>query len=590
MNFTDQIALIEAAAGDSRKLALTVLDLILASQQPELLRVIEAAAVLRWFDEVHLAAVLDDDLRPEVSTWFVALTRLAAVEALPARKAWNIHETTRLALRNRIFANDPQRFTSLAARAMNAYIGPRFSERIERAYHSVAVDPAAYSGEIRAVEYDARAKPEQSLALAQALGEYVDHDAWPASTRGWSVLFAAKSYRPYRTLTKTLQDCYSSLRSFEQSGLGEGIACALFELGESLVTRGQSGDAEQALGYFERALQIREDLLVADPQSAQAGRDVSVSLNKLGDFLAQRSQSGDAEQALGYFERGLQIGEGLLMANPQSAQAGRDVSVSLNKLGDFLAQRGQSGDAEQTLRYFERALKIREDLLVADPQSAQAGRDVSVCLNKLGDFLAQRGQSGDAVQALGYFERALRIREVLLVANPQSAQAGRDVSVCLNKLGDFLAQRGQSGDAVQALGYFERNLKISERLLMVNPQLAQSGRDVWVSLNKLGDLLAQRGQSGDAEQALGYFERGLQISERLLMANPQSAQAARDVLVSHQLMSHFHQRHGKAEDEITHKVQSLAILDAFALAGRPMNPQMRQLHDHLKASFSKPGA
>ncbi len=590
MNFTDQIALIEAAAGDSRKLALTVLDLILASQQPELLRVIEAAAVLRWFDEVHLAAVLDDDLRPEVSTWFVALTRLAAVEALPARKAWNIHETTRLALRNRIFANDPQRFTSLAARAMNAYIGPRFSERIERAYHSVAVDPAAYSGEIRAVEYDARAKPEQSLALAQALGEYVDHDAWPASTRGWSVLFAAKSYRPYRTLTKTLQDCYSSLRSFEQSGLGEGIACALFELGESLVTRGQSGDAEQALGYFERALQIREDLLVADPQSAQAGRDVSVCLDMLGDFLTKRGQSGDAEQALGYFERALKIREDLLVADPRSAQTGRDVSVSLNTLGDFLAQRGQSGDAEQTLRYFERALKIREDLLVADPQSAQAGRDVSVCLNKLGDFLAQRGQSGDAVQALGYFERALRIREVLLVANPQSAQAGRDVSVCLNKLGDFLAQRGQSGDAVQALGYFERNLKISERLLMVNPQLAQSGRDVWVSLNKLGDLLAQRGQSGDAEQALGYFERGLQISERLLMANPQSAQAARDVLVSHQLMSHFHQRHGKAEDEITHKVQSLAILDAFALAGRPMNPQMRQLHDHLKASFSKPGA
>ncbi len=34
MNFTDQIALIEAAAGDSRKLALTVLDLILASRQP----------------------------------------------------------------------------------------------------------------------------------------------------------------------------------------------------------------------------------------------------------------------------------------------------------------------------------------------------------------------------------------------------------------------------------------------------------------------------------------------------------------------------------------------------------------------------
>ena len=70
---------------------------------------------------------------------------------------------------------------------------------------------------------------------------------------------------------------------------------------------------------------------------------MSVSLKKLGDFLANRGQQGDAEKALAHYERGLELSERLLRDNPQSAQAARDVSVSLERLGDFLASRGQAG-------------------------------------------------------------------------------------------------------------------------------------------------------------------------------------------------------------------------------------------------------
>ncbi|MCA9032276.1 MAG: hypothetical protein KDA66_15775, partial [Planctomycetaceae bacterium] len=54
--------------------------------------------------------------------------------------------------------------------------------------------------------------------------------------------------------------------------------------------------------------------------------------------------------------------ERLLAASPDSAQAARDVSVSLNKLGDFLSTRGGPGDAEQTLEYYTRSLEVRERL------------------------------------------------------------------------------------------------------------------------------------------------------------------------------------------------------------------------------------
>ena len=70
------------------------------------------------------------------------------------------------------------------------------------------------------------------------------------------------------------------------------------------------------------------DLTAIDTQ-----RDLSVSLNKLGDFLASRGQPGDAEKALGHYERSLEVSEGLLRDNPQSGQAARDVSSVATSLG-----------------------------------------------------------------------------------------------------------------------------------------------------------------------------------------------------------------------------------------------------------------
>ena len=97
MNFAEQIARIQSAASDPRKLALAVLDIVLASQPPDLRRALEAAAVLRWFDEPSLAAVLDEDLRDNVALWLDRLRTLPAVEPAPGRNAWNVHETTRRA-------------------------------------------------------------------------------------------------------------------------------------------------------------------------------------------------------------------------------------------------------------------------------------------------------------------------------------------------------------------------------------------------------------------------------------------------------------------------------------------------------------
>jgi tetratricopeptide (TPR) repeat protein len=166
--------------------------------------------------------------------------------------------------------------------------------------------------------------------------------------------------------------------------------------------------------------------------------------------------------------------------------------------------------------------------------------------------------------------------------NPGSAQAARDVSVSLNKLADFLAQRGQPGDAERALAYFQRDLEISEQLLRDNPGSAQAARDVSVSLNKLADFLAQRGQPGDAERALAHYQRCQDVLEQLLRDNPGSAATIRDVVVSHYKLAGFGMQHGNQELAVRHLNGCFRVLHAAVTAGMTFDPPIMGLYQQLQ--------
>ncbi|MEI6341715.1 MAG: hypothetical protein WCR07_07145, partial [Verrucomicrobiota bacterium] len=100
------------------------------------------------------------------------------------------------------------------------------------------------------------------------------------------------------------------------------------------------------------------------------------------------------------------------------------------------------GHQDEALDSFHRAVALHDELLRANPADARTASAMCCTLDDLAEAMVMRGQAGDATKVLGYYERSLEVREDLLAANPHSAQAARDVSVSLNKLADFLASRG----------------------------------------------------------------------------------------------------------------------------------------------------
>ncbi len=223
----------------------------------------------------------------------------------------------------------------------------------------------------------------------------------------------------------------------------------------------------------------------------------------------------------------------------------------------------------------ENALHLRKD----HPNS----RELAITCGVAGQAELQVGLLQRAEVLIEAFAETLRARHE---ADPDDEEAARLHSAALNKLGDFLSNRGLPGDAERALSCYERSLEVREGLLASNPASGQAARDVSVSLDRLGDFLSNRGLPGDADRALACYERGLEVRERLLAANPASGQAARDVSVSHFKFFDFHRQRGDERAAMASLAACFGILEDFARRGRPMDAQMRGLHAQLRPIFA----
>ena len=298
-------------------------------------------------------------------------------------------------------------------------------------------------------------------------------------------------------------------------------------------------------GNLARSSEVATNGLAIAPRSDSrtiAGLQMEIAEN----LVAQ----GDLAGALVHFEAIQQIFTGLAADDPTNPERRRDVSVSLNNVGDVLVAQG---DLSAALERFEASLAIAEDLSRDDPGNADWRRDVSVSLDNVGDVLVARG---DLSGGLERFEASLAIAEGLSRDDPGNADWRRDVLASLIKVGDVLVAQG---DLSRAQERFQASLAIAEGLSRDDPGNAGWRRDLSVSLERVGDVLVAR---GDLSGALERFEVSLSIRQDLSRDDPGNAGWRRDVAVSHAriaLLDHEPRHHWR---------QAAAILEALAAEGR----------------------
>jgi hypothetical protein len=193
----DFLASLTNAKRDPDALSVLAAEFALAAhpkgEQQSLRDSLDAAAVLRWFDEGLLVRILDISDKE-------ARKRFQELDALPFVERYhrgedddlrNVHESTRLGWRKQLAHEQPQRFACLSARAAGCFDSDvSLVGRIEWIYHLLCGDRERGATELELLNGNrpSWARPEALYALSAALKELEHTRLLQGRARVWGLL------------------------------------------------------------------------------------------------------------------------------------------------------------------------------------------------------------------------------------------------------------------------------------------------------------------------------------------------------------------------------------------------------------------
>jgi|GEM_PF-5458200 len=326
------------------------------------------------------------------------------------------------------------------------------------------------------------------------------------------------------------------------------VGMSLVSMADLTESRGLPGDHEKSFALHQQSVKLREDFLKEYPESLEVARDTVFGLNKLADFFFRRRQAEAIDQALLCYQRDLQICEDIYKRRPDLHGAARDVAFSASKLADFYSRRGEPGDEARSIQNFRRARDVCEESFNRYPDSLLSARDLSLAQYKLATALQKVGDEEDRQEALSLLARMLELRESIYNQKPQHPRAVADLVMALRVVGNALLQRAAQGDEERALKFFTRALDLQERLLAANPNSVEAARDVAVSLERVADLTIKLRGESVLDEVIAHHERGLAIRQRIARVDANTLRAASEFSLSVIKLASGLKMRGRPED------------------------------------------
>ena len=251
-------------------------------------------------------------------------------------------------------------------------------------------------------------------------------------------------------------------------------------------------------------------------------RELAAAYERVGDVRGEiySASLGDMTGALDSYQKALRLRETLVAADPRDVNNQRDLAESYTKIGSQLQD---TAEAARGLEYLRKACALYRQLANGEPDNSEVFDYLARAHNELGVALQQWG---DTAGALENHNAALRIRKDLLAHQPGSELHRRHLAVTYWDIGQVLLLRGDFKAAVEAN---RKATELSAALLAENPTSTRDRRRLAISYQTDGDC---RALAGDIAGALDSYRKKLQLDERSLADDPVNAQARGDIAYS----------------------------------------------------------
>ncbi|HEV3416720.1 MAG TPA: protein kinase, partial [Pirellulales bacterium] len=253
----------------------------------------------------------------------------------------------------------------------------------------------------------------------------------------------------------------------------------------------QTVKLDDARRWFQRARDLRKQLVDANPADAQLRRKMANSDNNLAVVDGRLGNLIQAKQeyALANDDR-----QKLVTEHPEEAQFARDLALGHYNLGVLLT--GDPKEQPAALDSLHQAAESFEKLAQKDPRNIEFHRELAVADRVAGDVEAMMQNSA---AAMADYDKARNVAEPLARGNPLVSQLQADVAAIYMQVGKF---KLQSSDWNEALNQFNRSRGILEQLAADDPSVTLYRADLAICLEKIAAVQKTTGRVADAQDAL----------------------------------------------------------------------------------------
>ena len=331
---------------------------------------------------------------------------------------------------------------------------------------------------------------------------------------------------------------------------------------------GSLGDIAGALESYTKALRIREALVAANPNDAQARRDLASSHQEIGYRLLD---TGEASTGEDHLQKALTLYLDLTREQPANDDLQMELSHTRNRLGAAMMLRHDfAGELEQ----HRAALAICEKLVTSNPQDPRYRGELWSSQDKIGYALWLQNDLGGAVEANS---KARALAEALLAEDPLNADYRRRLVVNYQHGGDFRAGSDKRG----ALECFQKGAALDEELLVADPGNALTRKDLAYTHKRIADFLVEL---EDNAKALPHFSKALEDYEKVVSDAPADLISQFLVVTCHAGVARMQARLGEVDPALEECRKAIALLRTIT-GGKTKHLGRAQAHEYLGYAY-----
>lgn len=283
----------------------------------------------------------------------------------------------------------------------------------------------------------------------------------------------------------------------------EALARAYYELGS---LNSKLGKKETALEAHNKALTLRQELAGGKRATPTLKADVGRSLLEIGDIERELRYNEQAGASLLAGRRAL---EKVVSEGQGFPEAKADVARGFEYLARFLED--LAGQADRAMQAQTDALKLREQVQRARPDSKSARAELAGCELALARLLVKFGKHDTALVAA---EKSIKAHEELLQEDRTSLEHKSALGKSAYLAGIALFHLGRMEESLAAQG---KALEIREQIVRINPNVEAFQVDLARSYYWSAMALEKNGQT---TKVIELYEQAKAIWQEHSNANP----------------------------------------------------------------------